>query len=79
MADREFPKHFDGRRFYNPGGPSGFLDALRWKLTSRSESSPSFVADVAPPPGKRRVRTETQAQTQTIGNSLSTFINNDAA
>jgi L-ascorbate metabolism protein UlaG (beta-lactamase superfamily) len=49
MADREFPKHFDRTRFYNPGGPQarGFLDALRWKLTSRSEPSPSFIADVA--------------------------------
>jgi hypothetical protein len=21
MSDREFPKHFDGRRFYNPDAP----------------------------------------------------------
>jgi L-ascorbate metabolism protein UlaG (beta-lactamase superfamily) len=48
MADREFPKHFDGRRFYNPDAPQarGFLDALRWKLTSRSEPSPPFISDV---------------------------------
>jgi L-ascorbate metabolism protein UlaG (beta-lactamase superfamily) len=48
MADREFPKHFDGKRFYNPGAPQarGFLDALRWKLTSRPEPSPPFFADV---------------------------------
>ena len=31
-----FPKHFDGKRFYNPDAPQapGYLDALRWKLTS---------------------------------------------
>jgi len=48
MTDREFPKHFDGRRFYNPGAPQarGFLDAFRWKLTSRREPSPPFIADV---------------------------------
>ncbi len=45
-----FPKHFDGRRFYNPDAPQarGVLDALRWKLTSRPEVSPRFVADVEP-------------------------------
>ena len=28
MSDRGFSKHFDGRRFYNPGAPQarGFLD-----------------------------------------------------
>ena len=43
-----FPKHFDGRRFYNPDAPQvpGFLDFIRWKLTSWPEPSPSFVADV---------------------------------
>jgi len=43
-----FPKHFDGKRFYNPDAPQalGFLDALRWKLTSRPEPSPSFISDV---------------------------------
>jgi hypothetical protein len=46
MEDRTnlsaFPKHFDGKRFYNPDAPQalGFLDALRWKLTSRPEQSP---------------------------------------
>src|SRR5215469_17442680 len=55
MADQRFPKHFDGRRFYNPGAPQalGFLDALRWKATSRPEPSPSFIGDVEqsiPPP-----------------------------
>jgi L-ascorbate metabolism protein UlaG (beta-lactamase superfamily) len=43
-----FPKHFDGKRFFNPDAPPvrGFLDLLRWKLTSRSEPSPRFIADV---------------------------------
>ncbi len=51
-----FPSHFDGRRFFNPGAPQarGLLDVLRWKLTSRAESSPEFVADVEPtkPPSR---------------------------
>jgi L-ascorbate metabolism protein UlaG (beta-lactamase superfamily) len=44
----EFPKHFDGKRFYNPDAPqaAGFLNLLRWQLTRRSEPSPAFVADV---------------------------------
>jgi hypothetical protein len=48
MADPVFPKHFDGRRFYNPNAPQarGFLDALRWKLTSHPEQSPPFIEDV---------------------------------
>jgi L-ascorbate metabolism protein UlaG (beta-lactamase superfamily) len=43
-----FPKHYDGTRFFNPGAPEvrGFLDVLRWKLTSRAEPSPRFVDDV---------------------------------
>jgi L-ascorbate metabolism protein UlaG (beta-lactamase superfamily) len=47
-SDQRFPKHFDGKRFYNPDAPqaSGLLDALRWKLTSRPEPSPRFIADV---------------------------------
>jgi len=50
MADRGFPKHFDGRRFYNPDAPQarGFLDALRWKLTSDPEPSLPFIEDVVP-------------------------------
>jgi L-ascorbate metabolism protein UlaG (beta-lactamase superfamily) len=49
-----FPPHFDGKHFYNPGAPQAhsLLRALRWKLTSRPQPSPSFVADVeqsAPP------------------------------
>ncbi len=43
-----FPRHFDGKRFFNPNAssPRGFLDVLRWKLTSRPEASPRFVSDV---------------------------------
>jgi L-ascorbate metabolism protein UlaG (beta-lactamase superfamily) len=50
VSDQGFPKHFDGRRFYNPGAPQarGFIDVLRWKLSSRPESSPKFIADVEP-------------------------------
>jgi L-ascorbate metabolism protein UlaG (beta-lactamase superfamily) len=45
-----FPTHFDGKRFFNPDAPQarGFLDALRWKLTSRPEPSPRCVSDVEP-------------------------------
>jgi L-ascorbate metabolism protein UlaG (beta-lactamase superfamily) len=43
-----FPKHFDGKRFYNPNAPqaTGWLNFLRWKLTSRPEPSPRFIPDV---------------------------------
>ena len=46
----EVKKHFDGERFFNPDAPQsrGFLDAMRWKLSSRAERSPAFVSDVAP-------------------------------
>jgi hypothetical protein len=45
-----FPKHFDGKRFFNPDAPQvpGFRDVIRWKLTSRPEPSPSFIPDVEP-------------------------------
>lgn len=45
-----FAKHFDGRRFYNPNAapPRGLKDLPRWKLTSRAEPSPKFIADVQP-------------------------------
>jgi L-ascorbate metabolism protein UlaG (beta-lactamase superfamily) len=45
-----FPRHFDGKRFFNPDAPQarGFLDALRWKFTSRPEPSARFVSDVEP-------------------------------
>jgi hypothetical protein len=48
MMERGFPKHFDGKRFYNPNAPQarGFLDVLRGKLTSRPKPSPPFIADV---------------------------------
>jgi len=43
-----FPKHFDGKRFFNPDAPQvrSFLDVLRWKLTTRPASSPRFISDV---------------------------------
>jgi L-ascorbate metabolism protein UlaG (beta-lactamase superfamily) len=49
-SDLRFPKHFDGKRFHNPDAPQapGLLEALRWKLTSRPEPSPSFISDVEP-------------------------------
>jgi L-ascorbate metabolism protein UlaG (beta-lactamase superfamily) len=45
-----FPKHFDGKRFFNPDAPQarGFFDVLRWKLTSHPERSARFVSDVVP-------------------------------
>ncbi|HXB75040.1 MAG TPA: MBL fold metallo-hydrolase [Candidatus Acidoferrales bacterium] len=56
-SDPRFPKHFDGKRFYNPDAPQvhGLLDALRWKLTTRPEPSPGFIADVEPSIPPRRV------------------------
>jgi L-ascorbate metabolism protein UlaG (beta-lactamase superfamily) len=43
-------RHFDGKHFFNPDAPQvrGFLDALRWKLTSRPEPGARFVSDVEP-------------------------------
>jgi len=54
---RDFPKHFDGKRFYNPDAPQarGLLDAVRWKLTSRAEPSPRFIAGVEQSVPLRRV------------------------
>jgi L-ascorbate metabolism protein UlaG (beta-lactamase superfamily) len=48
MGTSGFAKHFDGKRFFNPDAPQvqGFLDVLRWKLTSRPARSPGFVNDV---------------------------------
>jgi L-ascorbate metabolism protein UlaG (beta-lactamase superfamily) len=56
-SDRLFSKHFDGKRFYNPDAPQvpGFREALRWKLTSRPEPSPKFIADVEQSIPPRRV------------------------
>jgi L-ascorbate metabolism protein UlaG (beta-lactamase superfamily) len=46
----DFPKHFDGKHFFNPNASQarGFLDVLRWQLASRPEPSPRFVDDVVP-------------------------------
>ncbi len=56
-SDPRFPKHFDGKRFYNPDAPQarGLLDVLRWKLTSGPEPSPGFISDVEPSVPLRRV------------------------
>ena len=56
-SDLRFPKHFDGKRFYNPGAPQarGFLEVFRWKLTSRPEPSPRFISDVEQSVPPRRV------------------------
>jgi len=50
LGQPPFPKHFDGKRYFNPDAPqvSGFLDVLRWKFTSRPDPSPRFVDDVVP-------------------------------
>jgi L-ascorbate metabolism protein UlaG (beta-lactamase superfamily) len=52
-----FPKHFNGKQFYNPGAPQarGFPDLFRWKLTSRPSPSPRFIPDVEPSTPPRRV------------------------
>jgi L-ascorbate metabolism protein UlaG (beta-lactamase superfamily) len=52
-----FPKHFDGKRFYNPDARQapGPLEALRWKLTSRPQPSPGFLSDVEQSLPPRRV------------------------
>jgi L-ascorbate metabolism protein UlaG (beta-lactamase superfamily) len=53
------PRHFDGKRYYNPDAPQarGFLDALRWKLSSRPEPSPRFISDVESSIPPRRMET----------------------
>jgi len=53
----QFPRHFDGKRYYNPDAPQalGLLDVLRWKLTTRPEPSPRFIADVEPSIPPRRI------------------------
>jgi len=55
--DPRFPKHFDGKRFYNPDASQapGLLEAFRWKLTSRPQPSPSFLSDVEQSIPPRRV------------------------
>jgi len=56
-SDAELPKHFDGKRFYNPDARQapGLRDVLRWKLTSRPQPSPRFIADVQPSKPPRSV------------------------
>ena len=53
----EFPKHFDGKRFYNPNAPQarGFRDLIRWKFTTRPEPSRRFVSDVEQSTPPRRI------------------------
>ena len=53
----KFPKHFDGKRFYNPDAPQapGYLAAIRWKLTSWPEPSPRFISDVEQSSPPRRL------------------------
>ena len=53
-----FPAHFDGKRFFNPDGSRvrGWLDVLRWKVTSRPERSPRFISDVEPSKPPRHVQ-----------------------
>jgi L-ascorbate metabolism protein UlaG (beta-lactamase superfamily) len=51
------PRHFDGKRYYNPDAPQafGFLNVLRWMLIRRPEPSPPFISDVEPSIPPRRV------------------------
>ncbi len=57
---QQFPKHFDGKRFYNPDAPQapGVLTIIRWKLTSRPKPSPRFVHDVEQSTPPRRVEND---------------------
>src|SRR5579872_3371630 len=56
-ADPPFPKHFDGKRFFNPDAPQapGFPAALSWKLSTRPQPSPRFISDIVPSVPPRRV------------------------
>lgn len=56
------PEHFDGKRFFNPDAPQvrGWPDVLKWKLTSRLQRAPRFVADVHPAKPPRSVEGERQ-------------------
>jgi L-ascorbate metabolism protein UlaG (beta-lactamase superfamily) len=40
-----FPPHYRDGRFFNPAAPNarGFGDVLKWKLSTRPESSPKFI------------------------------------
>ena len=44
--------HFNGKTFFNPGGPAerGFRDMLRWKFTSKSTPWPKWVEITPQPP-----------------------------
>jgi L-ascorbate metabolism protein UlaG (beta-lactamase superfamily) len=57
----EVKRHFDGERFFNPDAPQtrGFLQFIRWKVSSRPERSPAFVTDVAPSTPPRAVEGST--------------------
>lgn len=48
MSQTLYPKHFDGKRFFNPDAEQarGLRDFLRWIVTNRPERSPRFVEDV---------------------------------
>jgi L-ascorbate metabolism protein UlaG (beta-lactamase superfamily) len=50
MVSTEPSDHFDGRRFFNPGGPKprGLGGVLRWKLSTRPARWPVWVDDVQP-------------------------------
>jgi L-ascorbate metabolism protein UlaG (beta-lactamase superfamily) len=48
--------HFDGKRFFNPGGiaPKGFKDMMKWMRTrQKGEWKESEAADYGPPPVER--------------------------
>jgi len=68
-----FPRHFDGKRFFNPDAPQapGFRAALRWNLSRRREPSPRFIDDVVPSkvvPSKSPFRMETPELQVTLVN-----------
>src|SRR4051794_13764966 len=49
-AGAPFPKHFDGKHFFNPGvpPPPGLREVIRWMLSGGRQPSPRFVDDVEP-------------------------------
>jgi L-ascorbate metabolism protein UlaG (beta-lactamase superfamily) len=53
-----YPKHFDGKRFFNPDAPQamGFREVIRWQRTRQTESSPEFLDDVRPSKPPARVQ-----------------------
>ncbi len=67
-----FPRHFDGKRFFNPDAPQarGLRDVLRWKLSTRPAPSPRFVSDVeqVKPPATVRGAVEGKALLVTMVN-----------